>query len=143
MSHEPRQKSAKVSCHSSRATVSDPPGLAIADSAKRHAEFRYILTWSRYGKPSRLYTRAVAKHSENATSSVHRGHVTKKRTPADVVAEEEGVVVLLVAVWLMVLEAGGVAVGLADELLDDDYDDDSSGDMAYLTRSFRLAVTSD
>jgi hypothetical protein len=83
----------------------------------------------------------MAKHSKNATSSVHRGHVTKKRTPADVVAEEEGVVVLLVAVWLTALEAGGVAVGLADELLDDD--DDSSGDMTYFTRSFPLAVTSD
>lgn len=63
-------------------------------------------------------------------SSVSRGRVVKQRTVPDVVTDEEGVTVLL-AVWLMMLEAGGVAVGLAGELLDDD----SSGDMTYFTRA--------
>lgn len=67
----------------------------------------------------------IARHSKNATNSVNRGHGAKMVTAADVVAVEEGVLVLL-AVWLTVLEADGV------ELLDGG---DSSGDMTYCPRA--------
>jgi hypothetical protein len=78
----------------------------------------------------------IMKLNKNTTNSVSPencdGDATGMAAALDGAADDDVVPVLL-AVWVAALEALGVAVGVADELLDDEELVASSGDMTCMT----------